>query len=552
LAAALALALPGSAPAQPAFPSAPRLSEQAAIARFLAESKVSDWVSRYPRAGRVTQAEYDRRYRDWTVRVWWDKAGEIALGRVDDESGQVKEAWTGPQVAWTMARGIEGAFGGRTVNSPAVWLSLCAVLVLGLADLRRPLSLRNLDLVALLSFSASLWFFNQGRIFASVSLVYPPLLYLLARSLYVGLGGAPPPLAARPAWALALATVFLVGFRLGVVATSSNVIDVGYSGVIGAQRIAAGQAPYGHFPREEGRPCAPPDREGRSVYRVQPNGRCEAANERGDTYGPMAYLAYLPGYAIFGWKGKGDDLSAARFTSSLFDLLCLSALALVGARWGGRQAAATLAFSWAAYPFTLYALSSSTNDALPPFFLLVGLLLASSPSARGSLLALASWTKFAPLIVTPLWLSYPRGGRRAAAWFGASFLAATLAVFSVLLLEPDPLRAVSLFWERTIPTQVGRHSPFSLWDWGQYHAGLPDLRLVQVALSVLLGVGAFVLALWPRSKTELELAALTGALLVGFQIVLTHWFYAYLPWAFPFLALALLAPPRSGRRPPIS
>ena len=35
-------------------------------------------------------------------------------------------------------------------------------------------------------------------------------------------------------------------------------------------------------------------------------------------------------------------------------------------------------------------------------------------------------------------------------------------------------------------------------------------------------------------------AALTGAVLIGFEVVLTHWSYLYLPWMFPFVALALV------------
>jgi hypothetical protein len=38
------------------------------------------------------------------------------------------------------------------------------------------------------------------------------------------------------------------------------------------------------------------------------------------------------------------------------------------------------------------------------------------------------------------------------------------------------------------------------------------------------------------------MAALTAAVLMGFEMVLTHWFYLYLPWFFPFVALALVAP----------
>ena len=42
----------------------------------------------------------------------------------------------------------------------------------------------------------------------------------------------------------------------------------------------------------------------------------------------------------------------------------------------------------------------------------------------------------------------------------------------------------------------------------------------------------------PRRKSPLQLAALTGALLIGFELVLTHWFYLYIPWFFPFVAVA--------------
>jgi hypothetical protein len=131
---------------------------------------------------------------------------------------------------------------------------------------------------------------------------------------------------------------------------------------------------------------------------------------------------------------------------------------------------------------------------------------------------------------------------------------ATAAAFWVLLLEPNPLHAARVFWDRTIPTQIDRHSPFSLWDWGQYHAaGIPDLSWIQKVLEVALVAGAGVLAFLPRKKTPLQLAAFTGALLIGFEIVLTHWFYLYLPWFFGFVAYAVLAAePRRAEAPVVS
>jgi hypothetical protein len=53
---------------------------------------------------------------------------------------------------------------------------------------------------------------------------------------------------------------------------------------------------------------------------------------------------------------------------------------------------------------------------------------------------------------------------------------------------------------------------------------------------------AGVLAFVPRTRNVVQLAALTGALLIGFELVLTHWFYLYIPWFFPFVAFALLVP----------
>jgi len=61
-------------------------------------------------------------------------------------------------------------------------------------------------------------------------------------------------------------------------------------------------------------------------------------------------------------------------------------------------------------------------------------------------------------------------------------------------------------------------------------------------LEIALVLGAIATYFVPRRKSPLQLAALTAALLIGFQIVLTHWFYLYLPWFFPFAAFAVLAP----------
>ena len=501
--------------------------------------------ARYP-PDPTTDTTFRPESRTWLVKAWSGEAGQVVQVVLEDTTGRVTEAWTGPQVAWKMARGGEGSFGGKTLLEPSVWLGFCLVFLLGLADLRRPLSVRNLDLLVLLGFSVSLVFFSRGEIFRSVPLVYPVLAYLLARGLWVGMRGRAAPLRpVWPTWAIAIAAVFLLGFRVGMnVEAPRGVIDVGLAGVVGASRILDGQAPYGHMPqRGDLKPCGPEDADGQVRDRIQTNGRCESAIERGDTYGPVAYAAYVPAALVFGWSGKWDSLPAAHATSIAFDLLTVLGLVLVGLRFGGTRLASLLAFAWAAYPFTAYALNANTNDTIMPAFLVLGFWLASSAWARGAAVAFAGWAKFGALLLAPLWASYPGIELRRVARFAAAFVAATLAAFAVLLLEPGLRDAVRTFWGRTVGYQASRDSPFSPWGWGQYHAdGIPDLGFVQPALAVLAVGLAVVVAFVPRRKGPVELAALTAAVLVAFQLTLTHWFYLYLPWVFPFVALWLLLP----------
>src|ERR671922_230624 len=281
-------------------PNSARLTKKKASDIFLHNHEVAHWLKHYPSV--VTyDASYSPKDRSWTVHVWSGNAGEVARGKVDDANGEVTEALTGPQVAWGMARGGPGAFGGEKINSKPIWLAFCAVFLLGLADLRRLASLRNLDLLVFLSFTFSLWYFNRGDIFTSVPLAYPPLV-----------------------------------------------------------------------------------------------------------------------------------------------------------------------FAWAAYPFTQYVSNSNTNDSILPAFLIFGFLFVASPVKRGIFCALSAWTKFAPLIVAPLWLTYPDWRQiRPQVRFAVGFVVATLVAFSILLLEPHPLHALGTFWRHTFKSQIDRESPFSLWDWRQ-------------------------------------------------------------------------------------
>src|SRR5439155_18074429 len=98
----------------------------------------------------------------------------------------------------------------------------------------------HLDLLALLGFSASLFFFNKAEIGLSVGLVYPVLAYVFLRALVAGFRPVEtrdPLLPFAPRGLLVAGIVALVAFHTAYIATEGKVIDVGLAGVIGADRI---------------------------------------------------------------------------------------------------------------------------------------------------------------------------------------------------------------------------------------------------------------------------------------------------------------------------
>jgi hypothetical protein len=459
---------------------------------------------------------------------------QVALVILDPEMGIVRESWTGYQVAWKMARGYPGAFGHK-LNAPYVFLPLCALFLIGLVDWRRPWRIANLDLLVLLGFGVSNFFFNRAEIGVSVPLQYPVLLYLLGRCLWIGLRRRGEGL--RPIWPpawLLIAALFLVGFRVGLNVADSGAIDVGYAGVVGADRIAHGEQLYDNFPGDVA---------------------------QGDTYGPANYLAYVLPEAIWPWQGSWDDLPAAHGAAVLFDLATFALLILLGLRIRpspeGKKLAATLAFGWAAYPYTAYALESNSNDSLVAALLVATLLLAARPAAKGAMVAAATLTKFAPLVLAPMLATYsaaggvgagvPHGGgrrRRPSTWGRAAttgpaalFVAAFAVTTAVLLTWPAIEPGLATVWDRTVAYQADRASPFSVW--GQV-SGLEPLR---IAILLAVGALAIVLAFRPRGKSLIQVAALGAALLIGLQLAAEHWFYLYVVWFYPLLLVAMAAEP---------
>ncbi len=455
----------------------------------------------------------------WQVSLFGEGKEEAQI-TVDDRAGTVIKALTGAQVAFFAARGEEGAY-GRKLNAPYVWIPLMALFILPFIDPRRPFRLLHLDLLVLLGFSASHYFLNRGEIGTSVPLVYPVLLYLLVRMLVFvyaeGYGNEQKPVRSLvPVKYLAIGLALLaVGHAVANLSTQNNVLDIGYSGVVGADRLLQGEEIYGNFPNDD-----------------DPGQECCIST--GDTYGPVNYYAYVPFELAFPWHGTWDKLPAAHAAALFFDFATMLGLFLVGRRMRpgsrGRELGVMLAYAWAAFPYTWLNLTTSVNDSLVAMLLVYSFLVLQSAPARGAMLALAGFAKFAPLALGPLFLSYSTDRRGA-----IRFVVAFVSVSFLVLVWPALIKgSPSEFWDATVGAQLGRDTPFSIW--GQE----PGLGWLQDVVKVLVAGLAVLVAFVPRRKSPLQLAALGAAVLIALQLMVSYWFYYYIIWFLPFVLIALL------------
>ncbi len=500
--------VPDTATVPPGF----RLSAARAI-RLADESEVI--AAELEESPRMRPTAFTRGPDRWQISYFDPDGNEVAQAIVDDRSDQVIEAWRDQQVEVKLARGYENAVAGN-VNEAWIWIPLCLLFFLPFFDPRRPFRLLHLDLLVLLSFSLSQFFFNKGEIVTSVPLVYPVLAYLFVRMLVAGVwprlrGGALVPYV--PIRWLAYAAVALALFRVGLNIVDSQVIDIGFAGVVGADRISSGEGIY--------------------------DGQFSPLIDRGDSYGPLNYLLYVPFEAIFPYGGGLEPLPAAHAFSIFFDLVVVGLLVAVGRKLRGgaegRALGVALAFAWLAYPYTLYALNANGNDAVVAAAVLAALLALGSAPLRGALIAAGGAAKFGPLALAPLFAA-GRGLNRGRALI--PFALAFAVVWFVVLIPLLPDGGLREFYDRSFGYQASRGSPFSVWG---LEPSLEWLQEIARAFPIVFGIGLFFL---PRQRTEVQIAALGAALLIATQVGSTHWFYFFILWWTPLVLVNAFATQR--------
>lgn len=502
-----------------------RLTPRQAIALAARPVRVQAWRRAHPGLTAIALPYESARLPMWDVS-WGNSKGPQVFVLLNDRSGRVTTVWTGPQAAWGMTRGYPW-YAGNILGRWFVWVPLSLLFLLPFLDRRRPLRALHFDLLALLGFSASFFFFESGRVSVSVPLLYPVLGYLLARMLWIGFrsptarGSLVPHM--RNSWLVA-GIAILVVLRIVGNLTDSTVLDVGSASAAGAHLLLHGKSLY--------------------------DGTLGGLVHGGDTYGPVNYLAYVPFAALFphdrAWVSATvySHHPSAQLATITFDLLTAGGLMLLGRRLRPGRAGTTLglalAYAWVAYPFSALALQENTNDSLLGALIVLTLLVLYSPFRRGTVLALATLAKFVPMILIPL-IATGVGPRRLRSWISFA-IGFGLTAFVVLLpfVSPGALRD---FYYHTLGAQLHRSTPLSIW--GQ-HPALHPLQLAAELGSVCLAVAV---ALVPRRRTPAQVAALATALVIAVQICTSYWYYPYIVWFAPAALVAMFALRRTTSEP---
>jgi Glycosyltransferase family 87 len=504
-------------------------------------------------AAAITAARANRGDREFLVA---NRADAVRVIPLDSELQRVT-FFHGPQTVLDAAVGPRGevrgaeehvagapASGAALANSP--WtLGLLTALFLAatmVVPLRR---LRNLDALVLASLTATVLLLNARLVGASVIWAWLALLYLITRSLSIGLG-APDPDSRAPVGApraapdtpllgrlcarcqpgqrtrmlrmLVLATT--LAFTM-ITLTSTGYTDVAAASLEGATDLLHGVLPYGH------------------IHLVL----------HGDTYPPLNYVLYAPGALWWPVSNAFSDLSGSLLITLVASMLAGAALYLIGAgddlpetpgeRRGERGLRAMLA--WFAFPPVLLAASQGANDVVLAACLAWMLALRRRRGASMLALAMGVWVKLVPLVLVAIWIPYRRRGR-ARACVGAGALSVALIGLLFALRGPGAIPAMV----DAMAFQLQRGSFYGPWY-------TFELRWLQPLVQA--GVLALVLALILRLRADrslrndlVRLSALAAALLLGVQLAANYWSWSYLPWVFPFLAVALFLAP--APRPP--
>jgi hypothetical protein len=428
--------------------------------------------------------------------------------------------------------------GSSIVNFAPMLLALTLVFVLALATV--PLvSVRNLDVLAMASFTSSIILLNGSYVLQGVCVAYPPLAYLAFRCMSVGLGGwgwgaggesllwhltRTWPLGQRTR-VLKLVVLTAAAVAAMVIPSSTGSTDVNFAAMSGATDLLHGISPYGHIPN--------------FIF-------------HGDTYPLLTYVLYIPGALAMPVYDSFSDPTGGLLVTATVMLLAAFGLYRIGRRMAEsredtgpdpeapRFAGMRLALAWLTFPPALLAASGGSNDIVVAGCLVAAFAVFERAALSTFLLGVASWVKVLPALAIPLWLARLAGRRAIAALAAIGAVSLVLCGWLVALGGFGAVRAML----HGLGFQAERGSLHSVW----LGLGLQSLQPISTAL-LLTGIVTATLVVRRDAAIRDDagrMTALFAGIMLLAQIAANYWTWAYLPWVLVPMLLSLFAPGREG------
>jgi hypothetical protein len=290
-----------------------------------------------------------------------------------------------------------------------------------------------------------------------------------------------------------------LAWQLSGVLRVSDPIDVAIASDIGARLMQGGVPVYGNLVSVAG------------------------LLRHGDTYGPISYLAYVPGVGLI---GDGSILWSNFGMSLIVSVLMLVA----GLRGGSLRRGAWAAATWSTCPFVALGVVAGNNDVVVALAISLVLFTARRPAWRGSMVAVAACTKFVPAIIGVVLWRLRGEDRRATLRYVLGGLVTLFVILAVALRGTD---ALDEFWTRAIVFQLDRDDLASFWGMSQ----LSQLRYVVVAAAVIVAVVAA--RRMPNRDIDAGAAACAAVLALVLAGLPQYW-GTYVTWIVPAVLVAML------------
>ena len=290
---------------------------------------------------------------------------------------------------------------------------------------------------------------------------------------------------------------------------------------------------------------------GEDIFNREPR---SANQEQSSTGGPVSQILVAPLIApskavVFSngtpaQQAVGWESVAARTMAILAHIAVISALLFLGYRhFGDFQIGLAMATLYLLLPCTAYDVAE-INHVLPAALILWAFASYRRPWIAGSLMGLACGTLYYPVFLLPLWAAFY--GRRGALRFCLALcIVAAVLLGSFALTSTDVnsfLRQTFgwIDWSNGLKFRSGETTGF--WSEHDPSYGIP----VFVAYMVML----VVLTVWPRKKNLEHLMAHSTALVVGTQFWYPQQGGVYLLWYLPLLLLVVFRPRLAQLLPP--